>query len=407
MLKGSVAAIGLLVAAFIGWAAYTPVEEVASAAGQTVPSGYIQSIQHADGGTVREILVAEGDLVEPGQPLLRFDDTNARADLGQMQSRQHALRLQAERLRRFVGGGGKGGAELTVEESAILTSMEEARTGQRQVLRDQIAQKEQELRALASSRAALSKNLGLMQRENAIRQNLASKGYGSQLMALTSERDLNQIQGQLDEAANQGHRAEEAIREAKSRLQSLDADLTQDAMKNLGQTEAELAELTQSLDKLEHTASHTVIEAPVRGIVKGLALHTIGAVAEPGKLLMEIVPVGEELLVEANISPSDVGHLAVGQPVRVKVSAFDFTRYGSVAGRLLGVSASTFQTPDNQSYYKARIGLASNHVGGAAGQNLILPGMVVQADIVTGEKSVLQYLLKPIQHAVAGAFHER
>lgn len=406
VMKGSVAVIALLVSVFLGWAALTPVEEIATASGQTVPSGYIQSVQYVDGGVVREILVADGDLVEAGQPLLRFDDTNARADLGQMKARQTSLRLQAERLRRFVGQESQG-AVLTEEETAILVSMEEARAGQQRVLRDQIAQKEQERHALSSNRIALAKNLTLMGRENAIRQNLASKGYGSQLMALNSERDLNQMQGKMEENSDQNRRADEALREARNRLTSLGADLKQEAMKNLGQNEAELMELKQSLEKLEHTASRTVIDSPVRGIVKGLSVHTIGAVVEPGKLLMEVVPVGETLLVEASVSPSDVGHMTAGQPVRVKVTAFDYTRYGAVSGHLLGVSASTFQTEKGESYYKARIGLDRHYVGPESAMNLILPGMVVQADIVIGKKSVLQYLLKPIQHAVSGAFHER
>jgi HlyD family secretion protein/adhesin transport system membrane fusion protein len=398
--------IGILFAIFLVWAALTPIEEMASASGQVVPSGYIQSVQHLEGGTVQEILVHDGDLVEKDQPLIRLDDTSAAADLGQMRARQQALAQQAERLRSFTDNKATTAAPMTEDETAILNSMTESRDSQRNVLRDQIAQKEKELSALVATHEALNKNVALMEQENTIRQNLTAKGYGSQLMALNSQRDLNQLLGQRDETASEESRARDAVREAQNKLQSLDADLKQQAMKTLGDVEAQLAEVNKLLDKYEHTANHTLITAPVRGIVKGLTVHSIGAVAEPGKLLLEIVPVNEELMVEAQIPPSDVGHLKPGQSVKVKVSAYEFSRYGNIPGTLESVSASTFQNEEKQSFYKTRIKLEKNYAGNDASRNLILPGMTVQADIVTGEKSILGYLLRPIQVAMEGSFHE-
>lgn len=207
--------------------------------------------------------------------------------------------------------------------------------------------------------------------------------------------------------ANQQTRAEDAIREAENRLRSLDADLKQDAMKTLGLVEAELEEVTKSLAKVEAAAVRTVAFAPVRGVVKGLSVHTLGAVIEPGKVLMEIVPLDEEMEVEAVISPMDIFHLKEGQPVNIKVSTFDFSRYGSITGRLKTISATTFQTEKNESFYKVKVKLDRNYVGNDPALNLILPGMTVQTDIVTGEKTILQYLLKPMYVAANNAFHER
>lgn len=405
LLKTGATLIGVLIGLFVLWAVFTRVDEVASATGQVIPSGYVQSVQHLEGGIVKDILVRDGDMVEAGQALIRLDDTSAGADLGQMQARKASLEAQATRLRRFTGSNSSGA--LDDEEKAILASMEDARERQRSVLNDQIAQKEKELKGLTASRMALEKNVALMQKENRIRQNLASKGYGSQLSALTSERELNQLQGQLGEATNQENAAKDAIQEAQNRLESLNADLKQEAMKNLGQVEAELAELEQTMEKYEHTANRTVITAPVRGVVKGLSVHTIGAVIEQGKVLMEIVPIEEELMVEALVQPSDIGHLKPGQKVSVKLSAYDYSRYGSVPGVLENVSATTFQNQEGQSFYKARIKLDRAYAGKEAGRNPILPGMTLQADIITGDKSVMQYLLKPIHTAVESAFHER
>ncbi len=407
LLSRAITLLGILMIMFLGWASFTNIDEVATAQGQVIPTGYVQSIQHLEGGIVKEIMVHDGDLVEPGQPLFRLDDTSAAADLGQMQARQQALQLQASRLRNFTGHKGDGdNKELTTDETAILSSMVVARDSQRNVLRAELSQKQKELQALQGTREALSKNIQLMEHENIIKQNLAAKGYGSQLMALESSRELNQMRGQLNETIAQENRAREAISEANSKLVSLNADLTQQAMKTLGDVEGELAEVDKTLDKYQGTASRTLITAPVRGIVKGLNVHTLGAVIEQGKVLMEIVPVNQELVIEANIEPSEIGHIKKDAPVNIKISAFDFARYGSVPGHVESLSATTFQNDKGESFYKARIKLDRNYAGHDSKANVILPGMTVTANIITGEKSVLRYLLKPIQIATEGAFHE-
>lgn len=399
--------IGAIMLLFTIWSAFARVEEISVATGQVVPSGYIQDIQHPDGGIVQEILVHDGDMVEKGAPLVRLDATNANADLGQMQARRQSLQFEASRLRTYVGIAANSGHELTAEEQAILSSMEEARENQRSVVRDQISQREKELNAIEATKSALVKNVKIKREENKLFQDSLKRGSSSKLSALSSERELNDLEGQLRETTSQESRAQDAVREAKSRLQSLDADLKQDAMKKLGTVEAEIAEINKSIARQESAADRTVLVAPVRGIVKGLSVHTLGAVVEAGKVIMEIVPVDEELMIEALLLPSDIGNIKVGQPVKVKVSAFDFSRYGSIPGKIDSISASTFQNEEGQFFYKSRVKLNQNHVGANPETNLILPGMTVQADINTGTKTVLQYLLKPIQVATQNAFSER
>ncbi|MES2729484.1 MAG: HlyD family type I secretion periplasmic adaptor subunit [Pseudomonadota bacterium] len=407
VLRTGVIIIGSLLGTFVLWSIFATVEEVASAHGQVVPSGYIQDIQHLEGGIVREILVEEGDLVNKGQILMKLDDTSANADFGQMEARQTSLKLQAERLRRFADGRVDPDSPLTSDEAAILHSMEESRSSQRNVMNDQVAQKEKELSGIQANQDAMRKNLALMQQEYTMNQKLASKGSVSRLTVMTAERELNAMKGQMAELNSQGKQAQDAISEIRSRITSLDADLRQESLKTLGQTEAELAEIDKSITKLKSASDRTVVEAPVRGIVKGLSVHTLGAVIEPGKTLMEIVPVEEDLMVEAFVSPSDAGNLQIGQPVKVKVSAYDFSRYGSIPGALKNISASTFQTEKGEAYYKAKVRLERNYVGQDSTRNMVLPGMTVQADIVTGDKTILQYLLKPIYTATQTAFRER
>jgi adhesin transport system membrane fusion protein len=398
--------VGVVVAGFIIWATFSPIDEVSKASGAVIPSSHVQAIQHLEGGIVRAILVEDGQIVKKGQPLIMFDDTSAKSDLGQMQARQKSLAMQAARLRAFADGEATDTA-LSEDEEEILSSMQDARENQQSVLRDQIAQREKELDVLKSSRRTAEKNITLLRKQTAIHEEMAAKGVVAQLTAMGSRRELNQATGQLEELRSQEKRALNAIDEARGRLQSLESDLRQDAMKNLGAIEAELSEVNQAISKLESADARTVVTAPVRGIVKGLNIHTQGAVAESGKLLMEIVPLDQELIVEASVSPADIGNLRVGQPAKVKVSAYDFARYGSLKGYLKSVSASTFQNDKGESFYKMKIGLDRAYVGNDPSRNAVLPGMTVQADIVTGKKTVLQYLLKPMKTVAGNAFYER
>lgn len=408
VLRTCVTVIGALIAGFIVWSYIAEIDEVASAPGQIIPSGYIQNVQHLEGGIVRDIQVREGDLVQAGQPLMKLDATGAESDLGQMKARQKSLQLQAERLKSFAASGGENIPEsLSLEERAILASMVDARANQQKVLRDQIAQKQKELQSIISNRDALKKNVALMEKEHQITKEMSEKGATSKMDVMTSERELNALRGQYGSITNQEKQARDAISEFESRLSALDSDLRQDAMKTLGQVQAQLDEVHNAVTKLESTAQRTTITAPVSGIVKGLAVHTIGAVVEPGKVLMEIVPISGDLLVEALVSPADVGNLKVGQPVKVKVSAFDSSRFGSTPGKLKGVSASTFQNEQGKTFYRAHITLDQHHVGNDPARNLILPGMTVQAEIVTGEKTVLDYLLRPLHMVTQTAFRER
>ncbi len=398
-----------LMSLFIGWASLTHIDEIATANGQIVPSGYVQAVQQLDGGIVKDILVEEGQVVQTGQVLLRLDSTNANADLGQMKARQRSLQLQAMRYKSFVDGkrmATRANDAWTAPEQTILTSMVNARNSQRRVLADQLAQKQKELAALTTTRQALDKNLQLLTEQTNMYQDMADKGAGSRMMVMNSERDVNQLQGQLDETISGQQRANDAIREINSRMQSLDADLQQDALKNLGQVEAELRELNETLQKTTGAANRTVIRAPIDGVVKGLTVHTLGAVIQSGQVLMEIVPIHEQMIAEAAVLPADIGPIRVGQPVKLKISTYDFARYGSIAGKVSNISATTFQTEKGETFYKVKVILAHDYVGRNRNTNKIAPGMTLQANIITGEKSIMQYLLKPVQYALDGAMHE-
>ncbi len=398
--------ISILLVLFLTWASFASVQEVASASGQIIPNGYMQTVQHLEGGIIKEILVEDGQYVEKGQALVKFDNTNADADFGQMRSRQNSLQQQAMRLKKFVSGQ-EGVSALTPEEMVILQSMEESRTSQQDVLRDQIVQKQKELQGILSTRNTIQRNLELASEEYAINKSLSQRGSVSKVAVMSSERQVNLLKGELATSISQENQIMAAINESESRLQSLNADLSQNAMTKLGEIEAELAEINKSIVKLENASARTTVTSPVSGVVKGLTVHTIGSIIEPGKILLEIVPINKEMIVEALIQPSDIGNIEENQEVKVKVTAFDFSKYGTIPGRLKSVSASTFQNEKGESFYKAKITLQKNYIGPDPTKNKILPGMVVQADIITGEKTIIEYLLRPVNAALQTAFQER
>ena len=285
--------------------------------------------------------------------------------------------------------------------------MRESHRQKRQMLQDQISQRKNEIISLDATIGTLKGNITLTQSENGIRQELYRKGLASKLVSIESERKLNLMRGELKHALSEKNVAESALKEAHSQLASIESDERKDALKQLTIIESQQAELSKTLHRLRNTMEKLEVRSPVHGLVKGITVTTVGGIITPGQTLLQIVPLDEALLVETQISTRDVGHLRPNQNVVVKVASYDYSRYGTISGKLSVISPSTYSSKEGQSYYKGWIKLSKNYVGDREGHNLILPGMTVQADIITGEKTILQYLLKPIYTVAQGAFHER
>ena len=240
-----------------------------------------------------------------------------------------------------------------------------------------------------------------------MRKTLREKGLSSKVLYLETQREYTAVIGEQAENARRRRQAHAAIAEVTSRLAELETRLRNDALAEMGALTVELAQVDEAKAKLEDRLARLEVHAPVRGIVKGLGVNTVGGVIAPGQAILEIVPVEAELVVESRLSTRDIGHVEVGQPVTVKITTYDFGRYGSIPGRLQSISASTFEEEGEEPYYKAVIALERNHVGADPLRNLVLAGMTVQADITIGEKTLLSYLLKPVYKSVSEAFRER
>lgn len=401
-------------AAFVVWAALTDVPEIASAEGQVIPSGQVQSIQHLEGGIVQDIVVKEAEIVEAGQVIVRLNPAQAISDLEQTRAREASLLIKAERLRSFAeerrpdfSTMPTGYERLIADNLAIYNSQNQARDTARSVIASQVDQKRSDLKLLQAQEASLREQMGPLQEEMNMRQELVAKGLVSRVVYLDTKRELSRVQGEIARLVGQGVTARGALMEVENRLIDSNSALQKQTMDEMGVTVNELAQVQESIGRLEDRVKRLDITSSVRGIVKGLAVKNQGAVIQPGGQVCDIVPIEIDMKVDAKINTKDVGHLKVGQPVRVKVTTYDFARYGSVDGTLTKISASSFTDEKGNPYFKGVIALHNNYVGKVAGRFMVQPGMSVTAEIITGDKTLLQYMLKPIFTQIQQSFHER
>lgn len=410
--RNTILSISAFVLAFTIWASTQPVAETAVTSGQVVVKGSVQKIQHFEGGIVRTVPVREGMRIAAGDPVVVLDPAGFEAEEGQLMARKASLELQAARLRAFADGSvfnGGNSADLYMglgrDQVAILKAQEQSLSDRQAVLQSRLEQREAEQEGILRELSATNRQIDVLTQERDVYKNLFDKGIGSRVNLLRAERELATVQADRARAMGRLETVRSAIDEAKKQLTELVSVGREDTMSRLGAVTSELAEVEENLNRARDKVSRLVVRSPTDGVIKGLAVNHAGEVIAPGQLLMEIVPADGELQVESRIATKDVGAVAVGQTVRVKVTAFDFARYGSIDGKLDQVSATTFFDEQNQPYYKAKISLSQDWVGKQ--HNRLIPGMVVQADILTGEKTLIEYLLKPVYIAATQAFTER
>lgn len=402
------------VLAFIIWATVATIEEVAISFGQVIPAGRIQAIQHLEGGIVSEILVQDGYRVEPGQVMLRLDPIAVLSELEQARARLNSLTLEAERLRAFATRREPAFPELDSrfqpllnDQKAILEVQERSRRSQLSVVQNQIEERKGEIEILEEQERTITRQLQVIEEERNIRKTLFDKGLSSKSALLTILREVIQASGELSRVQRQRQQALQSLGEAENRLVELETRLSEDAMNQLTNISSEMAQVTESLRKLEDRRQRLAISAPTGGIVKGLSITTIGGIITPGKIIVEVVPVNDTLQFEARISTRDIGHVREGLQAQVKFAAFDFARYGAMPGILASISATTFLDEKGEPYYRGLVDLERDYLGSNPRVNRVVPGMTGQAEILTGQKTLMEYLLKPIYRALEQGFRER
>ena len=415
LIRWAMIAIAMVICAFLGWAQITNVDEVAVTLGELVPTGQVLAIQHLEGDIISEILIDEGEVVQADQVLIRLDPANAQTELKQMKSRHAALALEAERFHAvgterepdftIVGDAYKN---LVNDQYTIYQSQIEASEKRSEVVVAQIEQKKQELALFDEREETASKRADLLLEELVLRESLYKEGLTTKIVYLDIKRQVNDARGELSNMIVERRRTSESLEESRNKLRELHTNEKEQALTQMGVVTNELAQVNSSLDKLYDRVRRLKIISPIHGVIKGLKVHASGGGMIPGgAIILEIVPLYEDLLVETRITTRDVGHVEIGQPVTIKVTTYDSARYGSISGELKEISASTFLDEQGDPYYKGVILMDRDYVGNDPKVNKVLPGMTVQADIKIGRKTLLNYLLKPIVSSVKTRFRER
>ncbi|ROL98500.1 HlyD family type I secretion periplasmic adaptor subunit [Pseudomonas protegens] len=398
------------------WANFAVIDEVTKGEGKAIPSSKVQKIQNLEGGIVSELYVKEGQVVEAGAPLIRLDDTRFQSNVGETETVRLSMLLRVERLSAEVDDRALNFPEDVLKEvpgqAASEKSLYESRRQQLYDeiggLQEQLIQKQQELREFTSKQAQYRQQLGLQRQEIAMSEPLVAQGAVSPVEVLRLKRAEVETRGQLDATTLAIPRAESAIKEVQRKIDETRGKFRSEALTQLNEARTELNKASATGKALEDRVSRTLVTSPVRGIVKQLMVNTIGGVIQPGSDMVEIVPLDDTLLVEAKIRPQDIAFLHPGQEAIVKFSAYDYTIYGGLKARLEQIGADTITDEDKKTtYYMIKLRTDRSHLGTDEKPLLIIPGMVASVDIITGKKSILSYLLKPIIRARAEALHER
>ncbi len=400
---------------FLLWAYFAEIEEVTRGDGKAIPSSRLQKIQNLEGGIVAEIFVREGQIVEAGASLIRLDDTRFSSNVGETAADRIALEMRIARLSAEIAN-----QELTIpqhlqdsapslaeSEIALFSSRQKQLADEVGSLEEQLNQRRQELREYLSKQEQYRSSLNLLRREIRMSEPLVADGAISEVEVLRLKRAEVESRGMLEATTLSIPRAEAAITEIEHKVEETRGRFRSDALARLAEARTELNKNQSTGRALEDRVKRTLVTSPVRGIVKQLLVNTIGGVIQPGDDMVEIVPLDDTLLVEARIRPQDIAFLHPGQQATVKITAYDFTIYGGLKAELEHISADTVTDNDGNSFYLIQLRTEKSYLGSDENPLLIIPGMVASVDIITGRKSVMNYLLKPILRAKAEALRER
>ena len=416
-----------LIAVFLLWASLTKVNEVAVSYGEVMPLEDVHVVQHQQGGTIEKVYVKNGEEIKRGQPLIKLDPEVVKAELQKAQSQELSLMLNAKRLHAFINKipldsvnwdsvvkkhpynlpSNKSQIEQSInEDKNLLRQQNEERVNQLAIYKEKITQKKAELKQFSDSKSEVEKRLALHKKEEEMYRSVVDKGYVSQRDYLAAQRKTIEAVSQLKQIVSRIDSAKSSLQEAQEELKKLQTVFNKKAFEELNAIDAELLTVRHTIQRLTELNKRLLVTAPISGIVKGLTVSP-GSVISPAQGILDIVPTKGKMIIQCRVSTKDIGHVKVGDKAHVKVMAFEFTRYGSVSGNVFEISASTFTNEKGLPFYKAKVSLDKDYVGDDPKYNRLKPGMTVQVDIITGKKTVIAYLIKPITRGLKTAFRER
>ena len=407
--------IMILLAVGVTWANFATLDEVALATGEIVPAGRIKVVQHLEGGIIQEIYVAEGDTVREGQPLMLLDLASSGTNKEELQVRMDSERLIKARLEAEAEG-----KELVFPEDvsqrrpAIVSAQRQAFEARRrelgstlQVMREQVKQRELEVEELNARTRAVESNFKLASERLKMSKSLLSEGLTAKMEHLQLEAEVENLDGEMKSLRPALPKAQAAVEEARQRLQESESRFRREAQDQLGKVEEDIARVRELLSDANEQGIRAEIKSSINGVVKNMRYNAVGNVVKPGEPIMELVPTGDKLVVEAKLNPIDRGYVTEGQAAMVKVSTYDFTRYGGLVGRVTRVAPDSSTNEEGAPYFRVVVETDKTYLGRSEGELPITPGMQAIVEIHTGKKSVMDYLVKPVLKLKSEAFRER
>jgi adhesin transport system membrane fusion protein len=405
-------AIAFVLIALILWASFAKVDEVTRGEGRVIPSKQVQVIQSLDGGIVSEILVHEGQTVTVGSPLIRIDETRAVSSLRENQVQYLAFLAKQSRLKSLAEDKPfapppevrSEAPEIYDQEYALYLSSQEELASAIEIARNQMVQREKELLEVQYKKEIAEKNYESANKELAANKPLLASGAVSEIDILKLEREATRARGDIDQSRAQIGRIQSAIGEARRKISEVEQNFKSKVRTELNDVTARLSSLSEVSVSLQDKVNQTTLKSPVNGKVSRLFFNTVGGVIQPGKEVLEVVPTDDALILETKIQIKDIAFIRVLQPAVVKLTAYDYTIYGALDAVVENIAADSIVDEKGNAYYLVRVRTLKSSLG----KDLpIIPGMVAQVDIMTGKKTILSYLLKPVLKAKSYAFSER
>jgi adhesin transport system membrane fusion protein len=405
----------VFVVVFVTWANYAVLDEVTRGEGRVIPSSKTQIIQNLEGGILAEILVREGDIVEKGDILVRIENTAAQATFRDAQSRFYALQATVERLEAELADREMALSEEILrkaptaagDQTALFNARSRQLQAQTAVLEAQAKQRTQEIAEVRSRRKQLERSLQLAHEELAITQPLVRNGVVARIDLIRIERQVADLEGEIATIRLSIPRLQTAAQEARQRIEEVMLSAKAAVSDELNRTRADLNSVTETLLAGEDRVTRTEVRSRVHGTVKEIKQNTVGGVIRPGEDIIEIVPLDDTLLVEAQIRPGDIAFLRPGQDSMIKIAAYDFSIYGGLKASVEHISADTIKDEQGENFYRVYLRTAQNSLVHHGDELPIIPGMTATIEILTGKKSVLDYIMKPILKARDRALRER
>jgi len=406
----------IMMAMLLTWANFTKLEEVTVATGEVVPQGDIKMIQHLEGGIVKEINVKDGDIVSEGSPLILLDLATSGVNREELLVRQDGQLLLKARLE--AEAQGKKGIDFPEEPAArrpeqVSAQRQNFDARRRQLgsklsqLSQAVTQRRQEVKELEGQLRSVTKNLGLAKKRFEMSKNLLAEGLTPEMEHLQLEAEVESLEGEMQSIITSIPRAKSAVSEAEGRISEERNRFRSEAREELVNVEQAIGRIQELLVTATEQGARAMIRSPIDGIVQNIKYNTIGGVVRPGEPIMEIVPTGANLVIDAKLNPADRGYVTLGQKVVVKLSTYDFARYGGLDGTVILVAPDSSIDEKGEPYFRVHIQTDKTYLGDDPDLYKITPGMQATVDIHTGEKSVMEYLILPVLKLKHEAFRER